>query len=129
MSQTIPFLNVAHLEKSVQYCRWCGLPCCRGVFFLPLFPLTLKVTGICRGSEDISTLLSSEEVAKQKNYFSILVASLGKNAKLQDSSPCSCWVVVLFSRTMFHWIKVLVLLFAVEKSVPSPPVAGLLLEK
>lgn len=39
---------------------------------LPLFfSFTLKVTGICRGSDDITSLLSSDGVAKQKNHFSI----------------------------------------------------------
>lgn len=42
------------------------------IFFSPpVFSFTFKVTGICRGSEDISSLLSSDEVAKQKNHFSI----------------------------------------------------------
>lgn len=53
----------------------------RDVF--PYYPFTFKVTGICRGSEDISSQLSSNNVAKQKNNFSISVASWGKNAKLQ----------------------------------------------
>lgn len=46
---------------------------------------------------------------------------MGKKCKNSGFLPMSCWVVVSFSRTMFHQIKALVLLFfAVEKSVPSP---------
>lgn len=92
---------------------------CRDVFFSSLCFFTFKVTGICRGSEDISSLLCCDEVAKQKSFFH-LDCFMGKKCKTPDSSPCSCWAVVLFSRTMFRRIKVLVLLFAVEKSVPSP---------
>lgn len=71
-------------------------------FFFPCFPFTLKVTGICRASEDISSQLSSDGVAKQKNHFSIKVASWGKNAKLQIPPHVHVGLVVLFSRTMFH---------------------------
>ena len=76
VSESISFLNVPHLEQSVQYRRWCGFPCFVEMsfvcfFFPPHFSSTSKITGICRGSEDISSLLSSNEVAKQKNNFSV----------------------------------------------------------
>lgn len=64
-------------------------------------------------------MLSSDSCQAEKLFFH-LGCFMGKKCKTPDSSPCSCWVVVLFSRTMFHWVKVLVLLFCCREVSAFP---------
>lgn len=84
-------------------------------FFLPPPPLQELNGG---RAENIHPLLSSDGHAEEKPIFPSLLPH-GEKCKTLDSSPCSRRVVI-FSWTIFRKIHVLVLLFAVEKSVPSP---------
>lgn len=131
MSQTIfPFSMFVALRQFAQCRRWCELQfffvClffvemfCPQICFL-FFLLLFKLTGLCGASKDMSSRHSSNWSCQAEKSFFHRGCFMGKKCKTPDSSPRSCWVVGLFSRTMFLWIKALVLLFAVVKSVPSP---------